>query len=81
MKNHQVRWCTLNKLEIRLQYVTNTLQYVGIPCHMTKWSQILYCFIRLIKVRCALHVSYAYVNVGYMYNSAYIRRSLCISFS
>ena len=25
MKIHQVRWCTLNKLEIRFQYVTNTL--------------------------------------------------------
>ena len=27
-----------------------------------------------------LPVSYAYVNVRYMYNSAYVRRSLCISF-
>ena len=25
-------------------------------------------------------LSYAYVNVRYMYNSAYVRRSLCISF-
>ena len=39
MKTHTVRWCTLNKLDIRFQYVTNTLQYVGIRCHMTKWSQ------------------------------------------
>ena len=39
MKIHQVRWCTLNKLEIGFQYFTNTLQYVGICCHMTKWSQ------------------------------------------
>ena len=39
MKIQQVRWCTLNKLEIRFQYVTNTLQYVGIRCHMTKFSQ------------------------------------------
>ena len=39
MKIHQVRWCMLNKLEIRFQYVTNTLQYVGIRCHMTKWSE------------------------------------------
>ena len=39
MEIHQVRWCTLNKLEIRFQYVTNTLQYVGIRCHMTKWSE------------------------------------------
>ena len=38
-KIHQVRWCTVNKLGIRFQYVTNTLQYVGIRCHMTKWSQ------------------------------------------
>ena len=47
MKIHQVRWCTLNKLEIRFQYVTNTLQYVGIRCHMTKWSRnavIFYMF-------------------------------------
>ena len=29
MKIHQVRWCTLIKLEIRFQYVTSTLQYVG----------------------------------------------------
>ena len=28
-----------------------------------------------------LNVSYAYVNVRYMYNSAYVIRSLCISFS
>ena len=39
IKIHKVRWRTLNKLEIRFQYVTNTLQYVGIRCHMTKWSQ------------------------------------------
>ena len=75
MKINQVRWCTLNKLEIRFQYVTNTLQYVGIR------FQILYCFIRLTEVSCTLHVSYAYVNVRYMCNSAYVRRSLCISFS
>ena len=31
----QVRWCTLNKLEIRF---TNTLQYIGIRCHMAKGS-------------------------------------------
>ena len=39
MKIHQVRWYTLNTLEIRFQYVTNTLQYIGIRCHMTKRSQ------------------------------------------
>ena len=39
MKIHQVRWCTLNKLEIRFQNVTITLQYVGIRCEMTKGSQ------------------------------------------
>ena len=39
LKINQVRWCTLNKLEIRFQYITNTLQYVGICCHMAKWSQ------------------------------------------
>ena len=39
MKIHQVRWCTLNKLEIRSQYVTNKLQYVGIRCHIKKWAQ------------------------------------------
>ena len=39
MKINQVRWGTLNKLEIRFQYVTNMLQYVGIRCHMAKWSQ------------------------------------------
>ena len=39
MKDHQVRWCTLNKLEIRFQYITNTLQYDGILYHMTKRSQ------------------------------------------
>ena len=47
MKIHKVSWCTLIKLEIRFQYVTNTLQYVGIHCHMTKWSQncvMLYTF-------------------------------------
>ena len=44
MKIHQVRWCPLNKLEIRFHYVTNMLQYVGIPCHMTKWSQNVVMF-------------------------------------
>ena len=41
MKINHVRSCTLNKLEIRFQYVTNTLQYmyVGIRCHMAKWLQ------------------------------------------
>ena len=39
MKINQVRWCTLDKLEICFQYVTNTLQYVGIRCHIAKWSQ------------------------------------------
>ena len=38
MKIHQVRWCTLNKLEIRFQYVSNTLQYVSLvqDCVMTR---------------------------------------------
>ena len=44
MKINQVRWCTLDKLEMRFQYVTNTLQYVGIRCHMAKWSQNLVQF-------------------------------------
>ena len=35
----QVRWCTLNKLEISCQYVTNTLQYGGIRCHTAKRSR------------------------------------------
>ena len=41
MKINHVRSCTLNKLKIRFQYVTNTLQYmyVGIRCHMAKWLQ------------------------------------------
>ena len=81
MEIHQVRWCTLNKLEIRFQYVTNMLQYVGIRCYMTKWSQNCVLLYTLGKVRCTPHVNYAYVNVRYMYNSAYVRRSLCISFS
>ena len=34
MKIHQVRWCTLNQLQIRFQYVTNTLRFVGIRCHI-----------------------------------------------
>ena len=41
MKTHKVLWSTLNKLEIRFQYVTKTLQYVGISYHMTKWSKKL----------------------------------------
>ena len=32
----QVRWCTLHKLKISFQYVTNTLQYGGIRCHTAK---------------------------------------------
>ena len=39
MEINQVRCSMLNKLEIRFQYVTNTQQYVGISCHMAKWSQ------------------------------------------
>ena len=38
MKIHQVRWCTLNKLEIRFQYVTKTQQYVGIPIKANVWT-------------------------------------------
>ena len=34
----QVRWCTLHKLEISFQYVTNTLQYGGIRCHTARRS-------------------------------------------
>ena len=56
MKTQTVRWCTLNKLDIRFQYVTNTLQYVGIRCHMIKWSQnfvLLYTVdIRTIRKLC-----------------------------
>ena len=37
--------------------------------------------IRQTYIRCTFHVSYAYVKERYMYNSAYIRPSLCISFS
>ena len=39
MRNHQVRWCTLNKLEISFKYVTNTLQYVGVRCHGKRVSK------------------------------------------
>ena len=31
MINHQVRWCTLNKLEISFKYVTDTLHSNLIP--------------------------------------------------
>ena len=58
MKIHQVRWYTLNTLEIRFQYVTNTLQYIGIYCHMTKWSQNFVLFftfdISLMYATCKL---------------------------
>ena len=37
-ETQQVCWCTLNKLEIRFQYVTNTLLYGGIRCHTAKRS-------------------------------------------
>ena len=37
----QVRWCTLHKLEISFQYVTNTLQCAGIRCHTARRSHIL----------------------------------------
>ena len=36
---NQVRWRTLNKLDIRFPYVTSTRQYVGIRYHVAKWSQ------------------------------------------
>ena len=45
VSTHKVRWCTLNKLEIRFQYVMNTLQYVGIRCHdkvVPKFCSALY---------------------------------------
>ena len=35
----QVRWCTLNTLEISFKHVTNTLLYVGIRCHTANRSQ------------------------------------------
>ena len=35
----QVRWCTLNTLEISFKHVKNTLLYVGIRCHTAKRSQ------------------------------------------
>ena len=38
----QVRWCTLNTLEISFKRVTNTLLYVGIRCYAANRSQILY---------------------------------------
>ena len=37
-KIQQVRWCTLNKLEISFQYATNMLQYGGKRCHKAKRS-------------------------------------------
>ena len=57
MTIHQVRWCTLNKLEMSFKYATNTLQYVGVRCHMAKGPKLLYCFIRYTYVICTLHVS------------------------
>ena len=39
--------CILNKLEISFECVTNTLQYVGIRCHMTKGSQNCVLFYKL----------------------------------
>ena len=35
----QVRWCTLNTLEISFKHVTTTLLYVGIRCHTVNKSQ------------------------------------------
>ena len=34
----QVRWCTLNSLEISFKHVTHTLLYVGIRCHTANRS-------------------------------------------
>ena len=60
MRNHQVRWCTLNKLEISFKYVTNTLQYVGVRCHMPKRSQnlvLIYTLdIRWMYATCKLYI-------------------------
>ena len=42
----QVRSYTLNKLEIRFQYVTNTLQYAGIRCHAAKRFHNFYILVR-----------------------------------
>ena len=39
MRINQVRWCTLNKLEISIKYITNTLQYASIRCSIAKGSQ------------------------------------------
>ena len=44
MRIYQVHWCTLNKLDISFKYVTNTLQYVDVHCHMAKGSQNLVLF-------------------------------------
>ena len=69
-----VRCCTLHKLEISFQYVTNTLQNVCIRCHTAKRSyNFVHSYtldISLTYVGCTLHVSYAYVKERYMHNSA-----------
>ena len=47
MRNHRVRWNTVDKLDICFKYVTNTLQYVGVRCHVAKGSQNLVLFYTL----------------------------------
>ena len=42
--------CTLNNLEIKFEYVMNTLQYGGICCHTAKGSQnFVHAYVLLIR--------------------------------
>ena len=47
MRTYENLSSTLNKVEISFKYVTNTLQYVGVRCHMAKGSQNLVLFYTL----------------------------------
>ena len=57
MKIHQVRWCTLNQLQIRFQYVTNTLQFVGIRCRI---------YDKVVPKLCTVGAARGYGDVGRM---------------
>ena len=62
MKIHQVRWCTLNKLEIRFQYVTNTLQK----------SRTLVIVSRYTLLYADTSISYVTSGIGYEYEGHFL---------
>ena len=64
-----------------IRYEHATVRWYTLSYDKVVQNFVLFYTFDISKIYATCTGKYAYVNVRYMYNSAYVRRSLCISFS